>query len=328
MNRLILATAALAFTVILVGAFTRLTDAGLGCPDWPGCYGFLTPTAAQANADLALSRYPDRPLEVAKAWAEMGHRYVASLLGLLILAIAVKCWRTPQRGHGLALAALVLFQGALGMWTVTLNLMPVVVMGHLLGGLTLFCLLILLWLRRRPHLPTALPALGGAAALALVALVVQIALGGWTSANYAAVVCTTLPVCEGSWWQNLDFASAFRLVQPRADSYEFGTLDYSARMTIHVTHRLWAVVTAASLFYLAWQLMRRPLWRSLGLAIALMTLLQVGLGLANVLFQLPLAVAVAHNGGGALLAMLLVSTNYLLRARARRSSPVGEEVPC
>ncbi|TKB47620.1 heme A synthase [Ferrimonas sediminicola] len=328
MNRLILATALLAFTVILVGAFTRLTDAGLGCPDWPGCYGFLTPTAAEANADLALSRYPDRPLELVKAWAEMGHRYIASLLGMLILVIAALSWRTPQRGHGLALVALVLCQGALGMWTVTLNLMPVVVMGHLLGGLTLFCLLILLWLRRRAEPPAAEPGLVLPATLALIALIGQIVLGGWTSANYAAVVCTSLPICEGDWWHSLNFAKAFSLIQPDAPSYEFGILDYGARMTIHVTHRLWALVTAALLLYLAWRLMMRRAWRRLGQAIALMTLLQVGLGVANVVLQLPLAVAVAHNGGAALLAVLLVSANYLLRARVPSPDPAGEEVPC
>ncbi|SDK15630.1 cytochrome c oxidase assembly protein subunit 15 [Ferrimonas sediminum] len=327
MNRLILATAALAFVVIVVGAFTRLTDAGLGCPDWPGCYGFLTPVEAKANEALALSRFPDRPLEMAKAWAEMGHRYIASLLGLMIVAIALLSWRTPQRGHGVMLLALVLFQGALGMWTVTLNLMPVVVMGHLLGGLTLLSLLGLLWMRRQPGEPDSqATGLAPLAAVALLALVLQVALGGWTSANYAAVVCTTLPVCEGNWWQQWDPVNAFRLIQPAASSYEFGTLDYGARMTIHVSHRLWALVTAALLLWLALRLVRRPELSRWGTAIAVLTLIQVGLGLANVVWQLPLAVAVAHNGGAALLVMTLVCTNY--RVRSRLSATQRERVPC
>ncbi|USD37780.1 heme A synthase [Ferrimonas sp. SCSIO 43195] len=327
MNRLILATAALAFVVIVVGAFTRLTDAGLGCPDWPGCYGFLTPVEAKANEALALSRFPDRPLEMAKAWAEMGHRYIASLLGLMILTIALLSWRTPQRGHGLALLGLVLFQGALGMWTVTLNLMPVVVMGHLLGGLTVLSLLALLWMRRQPErLELQQPSLVLLAAVALVALVFQVALGGWTSANYAAVVCTTLPICEGNWWQQWDPATAFRLIQPAANSYEFGTLDYAARMTIHVSHRLWAVVTALLLLWLALRLMRHPQLNRWGIAMVVLTLIQVGLGVANVVWQLPLAVAVGHNGGAALLVMTLVCINY--RVQSRQPAALRERVPC
>ncbi|WP_229359814.1 COX15/CtaA family protein [Ferrimonas aestuarii] len=324
-NGWIVATMTLALLVIVVGAFTRLTDAGLGCPDWPGCYGYATPIQAKANQAVAEARFPERPLEVAKAWAEMGHRYIASILGLLIIIIAVKSWSTPQRGHGLALFALVLFQGALGMWTVTLNLMPVIVMGHLLGGFSLFCLLGLLWLRRQ-----SLPRLGflgsRLAVVALLALVVQIALGGWTSANYAALACTEFPLCEPGWQERLDFAAGFQPIQPPAHSYEFGTLDWAARMTIHVSHRIWAVVTALLLLTLAFKLWRHQ--RQLAGALALLTLVQVGLGLANVVWQLPLAIAVAHNGVAALLLLTTVAVNYRIWVSVSETSAQLKEAEC
>lgn len=309
MKKLTFATLSLAFVVILLGAFTRLTDAGLGCPDWPGCYGFLT-VPSDHHIPIAEARFPERPVEAAKAWAEMVHRYVAGTLGLMILALAlISLKNAGPKKLPWALVGLVIFQAALGMWTVTLDLLPVVVMGHLLGGFAIFSLLFLLWLRQRPVALTLSP-LKVLAALALVVLVGQIMLGGWTSANYAALVCTQLPICEGDWMGNLAPLEAFHPLPPPADSYEFGVLDYPARMTIHVSHRIWAVITALVLLSLWWRL-RRSGANRVATVLASLLALQLGLGVANVVGSLPLPVAVAHNGVAALLLLTLVWINHL-----------------
>ncbi|QIZ78393.1 COX15/CtaA family protein [Ferrimonas lipolytica] len=309
MKKLTLFSMCLALVVILLGAFTRLTDAGLGCPDWPGCYGFLSvPTAEQvATAEV---RFPQRPVDAAKAWAEMIHRYIAASLGLFIVAIAALHWRSGG-GSKLpyALVGLVLFQGALGMWTVTLNLMPIIVMGHLLGGFSIVALLWVWWLRQhqltspKPRLP-----LQGIAAIALLVLVGQIALGGWTSANYASLACTQLPICEGDWISKLQPSEAFTPLQPPAKSYEFGVLDHPARMTIHISHRLWAGITTLVLLFLWWRLRQHHAHRE-ATAVGLILALQLALGISNVVAGLPLLVAVAHNGVAALLLLAVVACN-------------------
>jgi len=314
MRTLTLAALLLALTVIGLGAYTRLTEAGLGCPDWPGCYGRLW-VPDESHRQQINRAYPDVPFEPHKARNEMMHRYVAGSLGVLIAAIAALAWwQRRQRWLATAVLATVGFQAALGMWTVTLNLMPLVVMGHLLGGFTTAALLLWLWLRLGSHAPPS-PALAGARWWTLVGgliLAGQITLGGWTSANYAALVCTELPVCEGPWWQQLKPAEAFAPLQTAADSYQYGVLDYPARMTIHVSHRLWAACTATYLLLLGIGLWRRSgRIRASGLkapAGALMLLLgvQCSLGLGNVLLSLPLAVAVAHNLTAALLLLTLV----------------------
>jgi len=316
MRTLTLLALLLALTVIGLGAYTRLTEAGLGCPDWPGCYGqFMVP--GESHREQISQAFPEHMFEPHKARNEMVHRYVAGSLGLLIAAIAILAWwQRLQRWLATLLFATVLFQAALGMWTVTLNLMPLVVMGHLLGGFTTAALLLWLWLQLGHHTPlTRLKTVSRAKWWTLLGgliLVGQITLGGWTSANYAALVCTELPVCEGEWWQQLQPAQAFAPVQPAADSYQYGVLDYPARMTIHVTHRLWAAVTASYLLLLGiglWQ--RSGKLRASGMRPAAGTLLlllgvQISLGLGNVLFSLPLAVAVAHNLTAALLLLTLV----------------------
>ncbi len=321
MRNFTLFTLSLALVVILLGAFTRLTDAGLGCPDWPGCYGYLVVPHEDLHP-IAEARFPERPVEMAKAWAEMTHRYVAGTLGLCIFALAVLAWRRPgaPRRLPLALVGLVIFQAALGMWTVTLNLLPLVVMGHLIGGFSILALLFLLWLRQRPDRPrrpqSPLRPLGRLAVLATGVLLVQIMLGGWTSANYASLACTELPVCEGDWLARLAPQAAFHPLPPPAHSYEFGVLDYPARMTIHVSHRIWALITALVLAMLAWRLWRQGVQRE-ALAVAGILLLQLGLGIINVVGSLPLPVAVAHNGVAALLLLSLVAANYRLWQRSR-----------
>ena len=314
----------LAFVVIVLGAYTRLTDAGLGCPDWPGCYGELTvPKDAAKAAEL----FPDTPLESHKAWNEMIHRYAAGTLGLAILGIAIGAvWR--KRTHSdqpaklpIALLILVTFQAALGMWTVTMNLQPLIVMAHLLGGFTTISLLYLLHLRlQRVHIPLGDPKvrqLSGVALFALVVVVGQIALGGWVAANYAAMACTQLPFCEGNWVERLDIAGAFSV--PEASTYQYGAHDYAERMTIHVAHRFGAYFTILVVGILLWMGYRRASSKVIRNSLNWVTLLlavQVGLGLSNVLFMLPLGVAVAHNAVGALLLLSLVGLNYKIARNA------------
>ena len=321
MRKMVVASLLLAIAVIMLGAYTRLTDAGLGCPDWPGCYGHITVPSHPEHVERAEAAFPDRPVEAHKAWNEMIHRYFASTLGLCILIIFALSLRGKQAHKPfklpLFLLLLVCFQGALGMWTVTLNLMPLVVMGHLLGGFTVISCLFLLYLRlsryRIPGGDVSARALSGMALLGLVIVVAQIALGGWTSANYAAQVCTTLPVCQGEWWQNLDFAGAFSI--PHADNYEFGVHDANDRLTMHVMHRVGAIITAAYLLWFGFKLYRRAssdVVRSQSLLLFFVLTMQVLLGVSNIVFQLPLAVAVAHNLVGALLLLTMVLINYTL----------------
>ncbi|WP_356948392.1 COX15/CtaA family protein [Metapseudomonas otitidis] len=317
----------LALVVVLLGAYTRLTHAGLGCPDWPGCYGFIGVPQTDAQLAHAERHFPEAPVEAQKGWSEMVHRYFAGTLGLAILGLAVHA--LVRRGRDgqplrlpLVLLGVVITQAAFGMWTVTLKLWPQVVTAHLLGGFTTLALLFLLSLR----LSGALPALGlpaglrrlAAAALALV--IGQIALGGWVSSNYAAVACVDLPTCHGQWWPAMDFANGFHLTQHIGPNYLGGQLDSDARTAIHMTHRLGALVVTLTLLALAWRLRGEGLGRLAGLLLAVLAL-QVGLGISNVLFHLPLPVAVAHNGGGALLLLTLVLVNYRVRAPALATEP-------
>ena len=320
MKKLVLACLLLAFVVVVLGAYTRLSDAGLGCPDWPGCYGtMLVPTKTEA-IEAAESAFPERPFEEGKAWKEMIHRYFAGALGLFILAIAimsVKANHSQPRKLPFFLLALVTFQAALGMWTVTMNLMPVVVMGHLLGGFSVFSLLFLLYLRLHSfHIMGGdYPAKRFAkyAAIGIAVLVGQIALGGWTSANYAALACTQLPICEGDWVQRLDFADAFSV--PEANDYEFGTHSYEGRMTMHIMHRLGAIITFVYLLWLGVQLYGKvasQMIKNQALVMMVLLFVQVALGISNVVFKLPITVAVMHNAVAALLLLSLVLINYTL----------------
>jgi cytochrome c oxidase assembly protein subunit 15 len=323
--------------VIAMGAYTRLADAGLGCPDWPGCYGQITVPSDSHEIAKAESLFPERPVEPMKAWLEMIHRYLASSLGLLVLAIAYLSHRSSKVSPVLSplIVITVLLQGALGMWTVTLKLMPVIVMMHLLGGLTLFSLLMLIYrqtvfeqrnryltraISRQPIPASSMKTLNRLSLLALLVVIAQISLGGWTSANYAALMCTTLPICNGDWTQHIDVKSAFNLIQSGHDNYEYGVLDYGARVTIHVAHRLGAMVTTLVLAGLVITLfvqgkrygaVRQHHWKW-GNGIALLLALQITLGISNVVFHLPLANAVAHNLGGAALLVAMVSLNHYL----------------
>lgn len=323
-HRLAVVTCFLAFAVVLLGAYTRLSDAGLGCPDWPGCYGKIV--VPDAPHEVEQKHYLDqRPLEPEKGWKEMVHRYFAGTLGLFILVLAVWAWFRRGRPHQPVLLpafllVLVIFQALLGMWTVTLQLKPVVVMGHLLGGMATFSLLVLLALRTRPE--TWVGSLNphawrGFAMFGLIVLVLQIALGGWTSSNYAALACPDFPTCQGSWWPETDFKEAFVLWRGLGVNYEFGVLEHPARTAIHLTHRIGALITFAYLGLLAVRLIGRggEILGSTGRLIGGLLVVQVLLGVGNVVLHLPLAVAVAHNGVAALLLSSLILLNHQLWPR-------------
>ncbi|MGV6827406.1 MAG: COX15/CtaA family protein [bacterium] len=322
--QLVVVTALLTVLVVGLGAYTRLADAGLGCPDWPGCYGDLLVPENEAQVENK-AYLEQRPLEQGKAWKEMIHRYIAGTLGLLILAIAIWSWkRRREPGQPvylpLFLLALVTFQAALGMWTVTLQLKPVVVMGHLLGGFTTLALLVLLALRVRPdrsqvQVQHRWRSLAGAA---LIMVIVQIALGGWTSANYAALACPDFPTCQGAWVPETDFKEGFVLWRGLGVNYEFGVLEHPARTAIHLAHRIGAVLTLFIVGLLAFLLVtkERDIIKNNGLITGILLLVQVGLGIANVVMGLPIGVAVAHNLVAALLLLSLIRLNYLLWRRA------------
>jgi cytochrome c oxidase assembly protein subunit 15 len=315
---------ALALTVIVLGAYVRLSDAGLGCPDWPGCYGHLVLPGDGATRDAAQSLYPGRPIEDGKAWREMVHRYLAAMLGLSIIAVVVAAWlnrrdpRQPRRVPA-ALLAVVCFQGLLGMWTVTLLLKPLVVMGHLIGGLT--TLAILAWLlleERRPGNPAAMAVPVWPVVVALAVLAGQIALGGWTSSNYAALACPDVPTCQGQWWPDeANFAEGFVLWRGLGVNYEFGVLDAPSRVAIHFVHRLGALTALTVLGAVAWYF-SRPRWpatiRAGGAAVGAAVLLQVVIGVGIVWFGLPLPLATSHN---AVAALLLLAVVNLLHAAVR-----------
>jgi heme a synthase len=316
-NLAIFATA-FAMVVVVLGAFTRLSDAGLGCPDWPGCYGFMQIPTEQAHIEVANQAFPERPYEFAKAWPEMVHRYFAGTLGVLVLALAIFSWRNREKftiKHSTGLLVLIVFQAALGMWTVTMKLQPTIVMLHLMGGITTFSLLAALAFRYHYQgqavlSQTLATKIKPFVFAALVIVVIQVALGGWTSANYAAMVCHELPICQGNWLQDADFISGFQLWGHGAEDYEFGVLEQNARIAIHASHRIGAFFATLILLHLIASFLRQKesaLLKRFGLTLAVLLTVQIILGVNNIVFQLPLFNAVAHNGVGALLVVTLVS---------------------
>jgi cytochrome c oxidase assembly protein subunit 15 len=330
----------LCLCVVVLGAYVRLSDAGLGCPDWPGCYGHLTPAGAAADERTASAPMAGRPLEIGKAWREMLHRYAAGTLGALIvcltaLGIAWRRERIVPAWFVIALLAIVLLQGTLGMLTVTRLLKPLFVSLHLLFGFTtlslLWWLVLTLW---RKH--GAVRNTGGAvtdrgvagarrlALLGLVAVSLQIALGGWTSSNYAAMACPDLPTCQGSWWPQADFRSAFMPWEGGAANpqlnYDGGVLNNPARVAIHLTHRFGAVVTSLALLAAAIAgLLLGGAAAAAASGLLLLLALQLGIGVSMVLGGFPLWLATAHNAGAAL---LLLATLALNRSLQPRSAPV------
>lgn len=329
--RLVRVSLVLTLVVIMLGAYTRLSDAGLGCPDWPGCYGHLTVPHHEEDVARANLNFPERAVEHEKAWLEMIHRYFAGTLGLVILAMAVIASRSERVNASIPfmLCLLVIGQAMLGMWTVTLKLMPVIVMLHLLGGFTLLALQALFYcqLKSQGNLYFA-PTSNTVRMFSMVAFTVvlfQVLLGGWTSSNYAALMCTTLPICEGDWVSYLSWKEAFSFWQTGFENYEFGVLEYPARMTIHVSHRIGAIVTALVVATYCVLLIKQDSHyaRSLGGWIGLVLVCQILLGVSNVVFHLPIYVAVAHNLGAAiLLSLICVSQFYLWQGNTQWNHPV------
>ncbi len=325
-RRLALFGAILCFGVVVLGGYTRLSNSGLGCPDWPGCFGHIAPTgSAEHYASDA---------DVRKAWVEMIHRYFASTLGLVIVVIAalsIRARREPgvSVGFSLVLLVLVVLQGILGMLTVTWLLKPLIVTGHLVGGLTTFAMLWWLWLSKRAEgspvngytvlAGNRLVENGGHArlwaGLALVALAVQVGLGGWTSSNYAALACPDVPKCQDQWVPKADYEDAFVLWRGLGINYAGGVLDHPARVAIHFSHRVGAVVASGLLLIAAFLALRGlgagPRWAALAVLAALAA--QVSIGVFMVLRAFPLELAAAHNAGAALLVAATVLLNRKLR---------------
>lgn len=317
LKKCLLAGTVLALCVVVLGAYVRLSDAGLGCPDWPGCYGELTVPESEAAILQAQTAFPLSTVHVGKAWKEMAHRYLAGALGLVVLSVFALSWRVKQELRvspwlPTFLLLLIVFQAMLGMWTVTMLLKPAIVSAHLLGGMS--TLAILTWLAHRhwgqysDYLQDA-KVLKYAVRLGLLILFGQIFLGGWTSTNYAALACTDFPTCHGVWVPDMDFKDAFHLIRELGQSADGGALTLSAITAIQWTHRIGALITLIYLGILALNVLKYRALRHLGLVLITVLLVQIGLGISNLVLHLPLVLAVAHNLGAALLVVILVILN-------------------
>lgn len=310
----------LAFIVVVLGAYVRLSDAGLGCPDWPGCYGKLSPHHAQTEILAAHSADLHGPVSMPKAWKEMIHRYLASTLGFLSIVMCVLAWRRWRSagvsgGLYIGLLGLICLQGAFGAWTVTMRLMPAVVSTHLLLGLTTLGLLT--WIAQR-ELGVARHAAGvglaGAARLGLILLILQIELGGWVSTNYAALACPDFPTCQNQWIPSMDFEHAFALVRELGRNADGSIFSAAAMTAIHWAHRAGAILAGSYLLVFGLYLMRHEEMRGLAILLLMAVCAQIALGISNIVFALPLPVAVAHNAVAALLIVITVSLNFRLRS--------------
>lgn len=329
---LTLLTLFLTFDLVLFGAFTRLTDSGLGCPDWPGCYGHMSPVGAKEAIAAAQSAMPTGPVTHSKAWVEMVHRYLATGVGVLILVLALVSWGERKRlsvWHGWPLLTLfwVCLQGAFGALTVTMKLFPAIVTLHLLGGMVLLALLRLQavgYALAAPGSPgkTGLSPGARTALWSVFALVwLQIALGGWVSTNYAVLACSEFPTCQGSWWPTMDFRQGFSLWRELGVTAQGDAIPFVALTAIHYVHRLSAYVVLAGLGWAVWRLWSVPAMRSTAKALLALALLQLSSGMVNVVLDWPLLAAVAHTGGAA--ALVVVLTGALVSTRTY-SEPVGD----
>ena len=322
----------LTFDLILFGAFTRLSDSGLGCPDWPGCYGTSNPFRAIEEIRAAEAAMPTGPVTVFKAWIEMIHRYLAMSVGFLIIIQVIMAFKQPSVGRSLAirgslfLLALVCLQGAFGAWTVTLKLQPIIVSMHLTLALALFVSMI--WFAQRNDVryssdsKTISSLSGGLVLIAIVALFAQIFLGAWVSTNYAVLACPDFPTCMGVWYPNMDWQNAFFLWRDLGEAKSGEMIPMAALVTIHWTHRVGAIFASGVLLFVAVKVIRFPepkvqFW---GKAIIALLALQIATGISNVVFQWPLVAALMHTGGAAAILFCLVrlsawSNNYFLSGK-------------
>jgi cytochrome c oxidase assembly protein subunit 15 len=322
----------LTFDLILFGAFTRLSDSGLGCPDWPGCYGTSNPFRAIEEIRAAEAAMPTGPVTVFKAWVEMIHRYLAMSVGFLIIIQVVMAFKQPSPGRSLAirgglfLLVLVCLQGAFGAWTVTLKLQPIIVSMHLILALVLFASMV--WFAQRNDARYSIDSKtisslsGGLVLIAIVALFAQIFLGAWVSTNYAVLACPDFPTCMGAWYPNMDWQNAFFLWRDLGEAKSGEMIPMAALVAIHWTHRVGAIFASAVLLFVAVKVIRFPepkvqFW---GKAIIALLALQIATGISNVVFQWPLVAALMHTGGAAAILFCLVrlsawSNNYFLSGK-------------
>ena len=324
---LLAVTLFLTFDLIVFGAFTRLSDSGLGCPDWPGCYGSASPVGAQMDIHAAQTAAPSGPVTTQKAWIEMIHRYLAMTVGALIAAMTVMAWN--QRGRNrlspwwpTLTLVWVLAQGMFGKYTVTLKLYPAIVTLHLLGGLIL--LAVLVWQRemfqtRRLPCPSGLRAL---LVLSLALVAVQVSLGAWVSSNYAVLACSGFPQCNGAWWPEMDLGRGFSVFQGLGETGAQGYMTLPALVAIHMTHRLFAIVVVSGLLLTSWHLMRSSdsSLKRKGKVLALLTLAQPATGLSTVILGWPMLAALAHSAGAAGLVFVLSSLLASTQVKSRKSN--------
>ncbi|WP_251371853.1 heme A synthase [Polynucleobacter sp. MWH-UH24A] len=329
----------LTFDLILFGAFTRLSDSGLGCPDWPGCYGTSNPFRAIEEIRAAEAAMPTGPVTVFKAWVEMIHRYLAMSVGFLIIIQVIAAFKQPNPRRSLAirgslfLLVLVCLQGAFGAWTVTLKLQPIIVSMHLILALVLFASMV--WFAQRNDLhhlndsKTISSLSGGLVLIAILALFGQIFLGAWVSTNYAVLACPDFPTCMGTWYPNMDWQNAFFLWRDLGEAKSGGIIPMAALVTIHWTHRVGAIIASAVLLFVAVKAVRYPeskvqFW---GKAIIALLALQIATGISNVVFQWPLVAALLHTGGAAAILFCLVrlsawSNSYFLSSKSLQQGSV------
>jgi cytochrome c oxidase assembly protein subunit 15 len=324
-RKLVWVTVFLTFDLIMFGAFTRLTDSGLGCPDWPGCYSHSNPLHAHAHISAAEAAMPDGPVTVMKAWIEMIHRYLAMGVGVLIMAIMAIAWRRWLKSARSAvkfspvfptvLFGFVCLQGAFGAWTVTMKLQPLIVTMHLMLGMALLALLTWHGARQSGHSPVPPPAaaLRTPAALAAVLLAIQIGLGGWVSTNYAVLACTDFPLCHGMLLPQMDFANGFSPWRALGKTADGEYLPFPALTAIHWTHRSFAFVVAIFVAWVACKALKVDGLRKTARWLLAMIVLQFATGVLTIFLHWPLALAVLHNGGAALLVLLLTVLNFKTR---------------
>jgi len=318
-NRLLLFATFLTFCVVVFGAYVRLTDAGLGCPDWPGCFGTLTVPESEIAIKEAQTAYPGSIVEVDKAWIEMIHRYLAGILGLLVLLITIIAYKIRDEIKvkfilPLSILVLITFQAALGMWTVTELLKPIIVTAHLIGGMTILGLLTYITHRHNGAISNSIvinPGIKPYIRFSLVLLFFQIILGGWTSTNYAALACTDFPTCHGSFFPDMDFKNGFNIFRELGMTTSGEGLSIQALQAIQWVHRVGAIILAGYFIFVAYLLRLYPSASFYRNMLLLVLFLQIIVGIANLVFYLPLFLATLHN----LLAALLVIITTIINSR-------------